>query len=296
VKKVYHLFSIILFFFSCEKRIDFPINTTDPILSVDASIETGQFPFVVLTRSVGYFSRITPEILSSSMVDNAIVSIDDGEKNIVLKKQMRLLSGDLKFIYYTCDIAELDNIITGKEGRKYQLRISWNNQLYEATTTIPTIKKTLDSLWWIKAPLTPDTSTKIILKGKFTDPPIFGDYVRYFTKTNSEPFFPGINSAFDDLFVNGTTYEIDIPKGVDKNLNEEILNEQFFKRGDTITVKLSAIDKATYDFWRTTEYSYQVAGNPFSSPIKILGNISNGALGYFGGYANQFKSIIIPPL
>jgi len=42
------------------------------------------------------------------------------------------------------------------------------------------------------------------------------------------------------------------------------------------------------------EFSYSSIGNPFSSPTKVLGNISDGALGYFGGYASQFRTIVIP--
>jgi hypothetical protein len=41
------------------------------------------------------------------------------------------------------------------------------------------------------------------------------------------------------------------------------------------------------------EFSYANIGNPFGSPTKVLSNISNGALGYFGGYAPQFRTIII---
>jgi hypothetical protein len=43
-----------------------------------------------------------------------------------------------------------------------------------------------------------------------TDPPGFGDYIRYFTKRNSQPFLPPTNSAYDDLFVDGTTYELPV--------------------------------------------------------------------------------------
>jgi hypothetical protein len=46
-------------------------------------------------------------------------------------------------------------------------------------------------------------------------------------------------------------------------------------------VKHSNIDKATYDFWRTWEFSYQSVGNPFSTPGIVLGNISNGGAGIF---------------
>ena len=281
---------------SCEKRIDLPLKENSQLLSVDASIENGSFPIVILTKTIPYFSTITPEMLSSSLVEDADIRITNRNRTIQLKKITIPLTATLKYVYYSCDPNDPNNQLIGQEGEKYTLTIERESQTYTAVTTIPVIRKTLDSLWWVKAPLTPDTSTKIVLKGKFTDPPEFGDYVRYFTKVNNEPFYPGLTSAFDDLFVNGTTYEIDIPRGVDKNLVTELLEEPFFRRGDTIEVKLSSIDKATYDFWRTAEFSYQSVGNPFSSPVKIIGNISNGALGYFGGYASQVKKIIIPPL
>ena len=68
----------------------------------------------------------------------------------------------------------------------------------------------------------------------------------------------------------------------------------FFHRGDTATFKFCDIDKATYDFWRTWEFAFQSNGNPFSSPIKVIGNVSNDALGAFCGYAAQYSTIIIP--
>jgi hypothetical protein len=61
-----------------------------------------------------------------------------------------------------------------------------------------------------------------------------------------------------------------------------------------VVVKYCNIDKATFDFWRTMEYSYANIGNPFASPNKVLSNIQGGGLGYFGGYAAQYKSINIP--
>jgi hypothetical protein len=137
-----------------------------------------------------------------------------------------------------------------------------------------------------------DTS-KVIIMVRATDPPGYGVYVRYYTKTNREPFYPPLASTFDDYFIDGTTYELQIDKGVDRNLQSS-LDEKYFKRGDTVGLKLSNIDKATYDFWRTMEYSYSSIGNPFSSPTKVLSNIKGDALGYFGGYASQYRTIIIP--
>ena len=115
---------------------------------------------------------------------------------------------------------------------------------------------------------------------KATDPPGFGDYIRYFTKRNSEPFYPGLTSVFDDQVIDGTSYEVQVDRGVDRN---EDLSEDynFFDKGDTVTLKLCNIDKATYDFWRTMEYTYASVGNPFSSPTKVISNISGGGAWLF---------------
>ncbi len=82
--------------------------------------------------------------------------------------------------------------------------------------------------------------------------------------------------------------------GVNRNQDIDFDEYGFFARGDTIRAKLSNIDKTTFDFWRTWEQNQTNLGNPFGVPVKVLGNISNGALGYFGGYASQVETIIVP--
>jgi hypothetical protein len=146
-------------------------------------------------------------------------------------------------------------------------------------------------LWWEKLPLAKDSNTaRVVIRA--SDKPGLGDYIRYFTKVNNEPFLPGFNSVFDDNIIDGTTYTIPIDKGFDKN-GQFSDTLSYFKRGDTVTIKLCNIDKYTYDFWRTYEFSLQSIGNPFSSPTRILSNISNNALGYFGGYGCQYRTIIL---
>ncbi len=88
-------------------------------------------------------------------------------------------------------------------------------------------------------------------------------------------------------------YEIRVDPGIDRN-NKISFDENYFRRGDTVTLKLCNIDRATYKFWLTMEFAYQSIGNPFASPNKVLGNISNGGLGAFSGYAAFYKTITIP--
>jgi hypothetical protein len=42
------------------------------------------------------------------------------------------------------------------------------------------------------------------------------------------------------------------------------------------------------------EFSYASVGNPFSTPVKVQSNIRGNALGYFGGFASQYRTVIVP--
>ena len=282
----------LIFLSSCEKSISFKLDNTVPAIVVEASIENGQAPVVILSSSYDYFSAISPEILANSFVHNAVVTLSNGVKTQQLKEYFFNTAANIKVYYYSIDSANLANAFVGTFNTTYSLNIQSNGKTYTATTTIPFLAKTVDSLWWKKAPDNPD-SNKVVLVGRATDPPGYGNYVRYYTKVNRDPFFPGLNSVFDDQIIDGKTYSVDVERGVNRNEKIDQENYSFFNRGDTITLKFANIDKGCYDFWRTMEYSYSSIGNPFSSPTKVLGNISGG-LGYFGGYAAQYKTIIVP--
>lgn len=283
---------ILVFLVSCEKSVSFDLDEAAPKLVVEATIENNQPPVVILSRSLNYFSKITPDILASSFVRNAEVFVSNGILTHRLKEYAVPLAGGYTFYYYSNDTINPVGSFTGALNTEYSLRIVSEGKEYKATTRIPLITKQIDSLFWKQAPGSND-SNKIALMVKATDPPGYGDYIRYFTRRNSEPFYPAEHSVFDDQIIDGTTYEVEVERGQDRNL-PHVDGHNFFDKGDTVTFKLCNIDKATFSFWRTMEFSYDNLGNPFGTPTKILGNISNNALGYFGGYAAQFRTIIIP--
>lgn len=289
---------IILLFISssCEKTIQLNVNNQPAKLVVEASIENNNTPVVALSSSLNYFSSITKQELSGSFVHNALVTISDGTTTSTLKEYSYTDTSGYTFYYYTVDSTNPSNVIIGEFGKQYNLNITTaDGSKYTSSTTIPLLTKKCDSLWWQKAPLADDT-TLCTMFGKFADPPGLGNYIRYFTKTNSERFLPGLNSVFDDQVVDGKTYSVQFDMGWDKNSIEKVSSDNYglARRGDTVTLKFCNIDKASYTFWNTWEFSYQSYGNPFSSPVKVIGNISNGALGAFSGYAAQYQTIIIP--
>ncbi|MEJ7767017.1 MAG: DUF4249 domain-containing protein [Chitinophagaceae bacterium] len=282
-----------LVFISCEKSIDFELDELEPKIVVDASIENGLAPRVILSKSFNYFSEITPQLLLGSFIHGADVTISNGTKTHKLKEDSINLAPGAAIYFYSVDSANVATSFVGEMNKSYLLTIKVANREYSASTTIPALTKKLDSLWWKPSPGNPDT-TKVSVITRITDPPGLGNYIRYFTSTGKGPFLPGLNSVFDDQIIDGSRYDAEVERGVDRNEKIDFENYSFFNRGDTVTVKFCNIDKATFDFWRTMEYSYSSIGNPFSSPTKVLGNLQGGALGYFGGYAVQYKSLIIP--
>ncbi len=284
---------VCIFCWGCEKKIDLELEEQEPLLVVEASIENDLPPHVILTKSSGYFSEITPAILAQSFVRNAEVFISNGILTHRLKEYAVPLAPGISAYYYSIDSSDLATAFLGAIDQQYSLRILTGGKEYNAVTRIPAISKQIDSVWWKPAPFTEDT-TKAIIMARVTDPPGFGNYIRYFTRINQGPFLAPASSVFDDLFIDGTTYEVQLQPGIDRNQVSDSIEYSFFRRGDTVQLKHSEINKQSFDFWRTWESAYFSIGNPFSSPSRVLGNISNGALGYFAGYANQYRTVVIP--
>lgn len=277
--------------FSCEKDIDFNLKESAPLLTVDAQIENDRAPVVVLTKSFSFYQKIDPALVAASFVRNAEVYISNGILTHRLKEYALPLAPGFSAYYYSIDSSNLATAFAGALNTSYSLRIVSEGKEYTSTTDIPAAVNYPDSLWFQRAPQNSDTN-KRVLYIKATDPPGRGNFVRYFTKLNRGPFLPGEN-VFDDQVIDGATYQIQLPQGIDRN-NPIKSDSSFFNKGDTLTLKFCAINKDSYIFWNTWEFAYQSIGNPFAQPNKVIGNISNGALGIFCGYGAGYRTIIAP--
>ena len=281
----------LLLFTGCEKDINFALVEAALVLAVDAQIENDQAPVVILTKSFSYFDKLTPELLSGAFVRNAEVYISNGTLTHRLKEYSYELVPGLNAYYYSIDSSNLATAFPGALGGSYNLRIVAEGQEYTSATTIPAASQFPDSIWFIRAPQNPDT-LKRAMYVRATDPPGRGNYYRYFTRQNSGAFLAAEN-VFDDQVIDGTTYSLQFPPGIDRN-DPVDRDDNFFFKGDTVTLKFCSIDRNTYRFWNTWEFARQSIGNPFAQPNKVLGNISNGALGAFCGYAAGYRTLVAP--
>lgn len=279
---------------SCQKEVHIKLNSAPSQLVVEGGIQTGTPPIVLLTSSVSFFSSIDLSSLQDIFVHNAIVKVSDGTDTVTLKElSFDTGSSGSKFYVYTLDPGS--SLMLGQVNKFYTLTIEYNGQTYTSVTKIPT-PKAVDTMW-IDSPL---FSSPRIPKGAlqlfvtYSDPDTPGNYVRYFTKRNSEQYFASDNVYTDQLINGQTVPKIELFAGYNKTQDANGDSLSYFYPGDTVTLNWSMIDKGVFDFWNTLNFAEQSTGNPFASPINVKSNIKGGALGVWAGYGSITRTLIIP--
>lgn len=276
--------SIYTFLISCEKDITVSLPDSKELFVVEGYIEDGQRPYVILTKSASFFASIDSASLVALLVDSATVTVYDG-----------FVTDTLKFVFdptmFPYVFYRAQNML-GIVGRTYQLTVVTNTgEVLTSTTSIsPPIH--LDSTWF---KIQEGQDSLGFAWAHLTDPDSTGNCYRWATMraTKDSYFIPPNGSVFEDRFINGKSFDFGYSRGqVPNSENEDDLNEEagFFKDGDTIYVKFSTIDYATFMFWRSAEAQSSTNGNPFASPSTLKGNV-NGGLGCWGGYGVTYDTI-----
>lgn len=288
------LFSLILF--SCEKEVHINLGTSPSAPVVQGAIENGLPPYVFLTSTIGFFSTIDLAKVEASFLHGAVIKVSEGTKTITLREySFDTGKNGNKFYVYSVDttLPFTDGMI-GEPGKIYNLTITYDGKTYTSSTKIPNLKG-IDTMWFdvpiFKRSTTPDSAKQIFVN--FSDPDTLGNYARYFTRRNNEQFIA--SEQYDDQVVNGKKLtQIPLYGGLvrNKDMNEDSL--RFFFPGERVTVKWCQIDKGVYNFWNTFAFAQNAQGNPFSSPINVQSNITNGALGVWAGYGSDTITVVVP--
>ena len=297
-RRIRPLFSLVLVLticlLACQKEVHINLASSPSQVVVEGAIETNTPPYVILTSTIGFFSKIDLSTLQNSFLHGAVVTVSDDSTTVTLKEYAIDTGSNNHFYIYSIDTSNLANLMFGRPGKFYKLSITYNGITYTSTTKIP-YPKGVDSLWF-GAPTftrdkTPDSAVELF--ANYTDPDTMGNYVRYFTKRNNELYYP--SGIFDDGLVNGKHISnIDLYAGYDDSSNVNADSLIYFYPGDTVTLRWCEIDKGVYDFWNTYQFASNAIGNPFASPINVKSNISNGALGVWCGYGTIFRTLVVP--
>lgn len=286
---------------NCEKEITLDLPEPTSQIVVEGSIYSGQSPIVILNTNFPYFGTFTIDDYQSNFVRGAEVTVSDGAETVKLEEfcwsdlteeQQALLvafGGDSNGIipdtipenFDFCLYTSFPPQVLGEVGKAYTLEI--NTPEGENLTAITSIPEPVpfDSIWAEQHP-NEEFEKYWRVYGNMTDPEELGNYYRLFTQRNHEPFYPSPRSVFDDLLINGKEFYFPLDKGQPQSSVIEIDTYGYFEAEDTIQIRWTTIDAASYDFWRTLEFSSSANG-PFGGSTQVIDNIEGG-FGIWCGY------------
>jgi len=260
----------ILVLSSCEKVINIDLNDSKPRLVVEGAITLSSGPFFVKLSTSGDFftgDGITPVINATGMITNNL-GLQDSLVNIG------------NGIYRTTTLAALPNSL-------YTLYLNYNNKSYVACDTLPE-QVLIDSVDYA------------ISEFGHTGPPgdieydTTYDFHCYFNDLPNKKNYYMLGIKINNIPVEGRRGKYDMLS--DEFINGKHVSYPFFGVGanahDTVVISLSAIGRATYDYFRSLNDAISQGGMG-STPYNPITNVSNNALGYFGAFTLDSKTLII---
>ena len=289
---------------SCEEEYIPGPSAEGPKYVVEGYIEAGENPFppyVILTRTLDFFSEIGPEQFTNSFVHDASVRVSDGSLDILftevcfldLPPELRAelaaqfgFDADSLAINF-CVYVDLLNQLQPQIGKTYDLNILTNGDTITSSTQIPP-HVPLSNLRF-EAPPGESNDTLAQLRVTLSDPPGVRNFYRYFGSTNGGNLRTSFSSVLEDLFFDGKTFEFQLfnPRTTSSDVDPDEFGLYFV--GDSMTIKWCNMDEAHFDFWNTLEFSNANQG-PFSSYTRLQSNIKGG-LGIWGGYSVSYYSL-----
>jgi len=289
MKKLIYFISILIIAFSCTKDIEIELPEAEEKIVVEGWIEQNQYPIVVLTTNSPYFDKFDSTALMDMFITEAKVIVSDGTTTEHLAFTINfqnLENADWPMVYFVGDT------LKGEIGKTYTLSIEAEGKTLTAFTTIPQIIES-DSLWF---KVDEGQDSLGYLWGLYSDDPNTNSYFRFFTKRlgRDNVYTPTYGSIVEDKFFSGDTLEFSLVRGIGSYTAADAYDDDelgYYKIGDTVVFRLTTIDQAHYNFWRTAEQEIMMGQNPFSSPVQIRSNIEGG-LGVWGGYAADYDTLI----
>jgi hypothetical protein len=265
---------------SCNNYPEIDLPEPEPKIVVDGWIESGDQAKVFLTSNAPYLSPIDSSSLRDLVLSRARVSLDDGENTEVL-----ILRKDERYFppyYYE------GNLILGESGKTYTLHAEYGGKSVLAETTIPA-SVAIDTCYF-ELLEGEDSLGYIVLE--FSDPPAEKNYYRIFTRRDGldDRYIPSLVIALNDQHFSGEKLRFTLYRASKSYLTTE--QDNYFRLGETIEVKLLTMDRASFEFWNSYQDEVLNSTNPFASSLgEIRSNIGGDGLGVWCGYGISTDTI-----
>ncbi|GBL35227.1 hypothetical protein EMGBS15_08220 [Filimonas sp.] len=265
MKNILIIAAALLLFSSCQKVIKVDLNTANPQFVIEANLYEGTHDFKVhITKTTSYFTTD-----SAPAVNGAVVTLSANGN----PPQIMVPTGNGWYELYN---------YTGTANTSYQLTVNAEGKSFEATSYLP-VSPVFDSLTYEEfgGGFGGGNFDPYLMKAHFKDSIGVGNYYRIIVTKNDSIQ----NQPFD-------LYLID-----DKLRDGEYFHAPIFSAfcdiDDTMDVELLSMDKHVFDYFATLGDILTGDANNSAAPANPNTNWSNSALGYFGAFSTQKKSIRI---
>lgn len=251
---------------ACRKDIHLNLQNASGLLVIEGNVNDQPGPYMVqLSKTVTFYDQDTVVPVSGATVT---ITDDAGGYDSL----QEVTPG----YYYT-------TTLSGTVGRTYHMHAHTDGKDYDATGTMqPPVA--VDSIG-ISGSFFSSNPRGFI---QFSDPAGIVNYYRtvlylhqYIDSTTTDFHHTRQHkvAVISDRLSDGLTIQSSVRSDYD------------IQTGDTLQVRLDAIEKPVYDYWYTLNNS--TTSSNTAAPANPPSNISNGALGYFSAHASTFSKHII---
>lgn len=303
----------LLVLISCTKEVQIDIPGYQEQVVVDGRIETGGFPIVMLSKSQNVYAPTDLAAYISSFISDAEVTVSNGSQSFALQlisvnslplESQKTVAEMLKVTLNELQLLPIqvysttDPLSIGEVGKTYTLTINHQGKSYAGSTTLLT-PVALNNLYW-----KPDDSNSDYgySWANLTDPA--GEFNGYkweakrINHTSTGEYLDDLYKRagyFKDQYFDGLTFEFAVENPLKRKDTTHLeAYKRFYRVGDTVVIKLSRLDYATYDFFDKKSAQLGNGGNPFATPVNIPSNIS-GALGIWAGISPWYDTLACHP-
>ena len=263
LSKYFLLFAVpVLLFSSCDQEeiIEIDLRDVPAQFVIEGSVTDEAVPYTVrITRTVNFDQPNDFPAVSGAVV---IISDNAGQMDTLFEKEPG--------VYETADA------FPGESGRTYTLQVLVEGHRFMASSTMPSLVP-FEGLKTIRLPF--GGSNSLVMTPIFTDPAGLGNNYQFIQSNNGirQPFiFVADDRNNDGSKISSLLLAPDLETMV----------------GDTVSVEMRTIDRATYKYFVALDASNGNGPNA-SVPANPDNNFGEACLGYFAAYTVQRRSLIV---
>ncbi len=247
---------------SCEKVIDVDLNSADPRIVIEATLDDSRECVVRLSRTVDFDQKnIFPP------VSGAFITLSDGTGKVDSLRE----EGNGYYHAIT--------VFDAYYGKTFTLTVSVEGKVYLASSTMPPPIE-IDSLSFETMSFG-ETSTEVV-NVHFQDPEGIKNYYRF---VETYDLFEPQKYIFitDDRLQDG------------QSITASLFSPDTVSRsGMLVRVMLHCIDEGVYEYLRTAAMITGREGESSASPANPVSNFSGGVLGYFSASSVRSGYAFVP--